>query len=249
MKNPLHAHLSAGKFAVASVTALALGAIALWYRRPIPTWQSTASEGNTQSQITKFLPKAEYSGEASVVIHAPADAIFSAIRKVTLADMPIANLLGSLRYLPAKSLGSAEPETPVRQIPFLEVVQTEGGNIILAEQPDREIVIGAIGKFHNLMDQQVVPLRSAADFIAFNQPDYQKLAMSFLLSPTENGSAYRLSLIHGTHGLSRAASLKFALYWLGIKPGGNFVSWLMLRAIRALAEHQSDRTTLTVPKL
>jgi hypothetical protein len=155
---------------------------------------------------------------------------------MTLDDMPLAKWLGTLRYLPSLLVGKQTRVEPAEVKPFLEVLQTESGNIILDEEPDREIVIGAIGKFHNLMDQQIVPLRHVGDFTRFDEPDYQKLAMSFRLLPLHQDSGYRLTLTHRTHALSRAARWKFALYWIGIKPGGNFVSWLMLRAIKSLAE-------------
>ena len=49
-------------------------------------------------------------------------------------------------------------------------------------------------------------------------------------------SGYRLTLEHRTNALDSSARGKFALYWIGIKPGGNFVSWLLLRAIKRRAE-------------
>jgi hypothetical protein len=60
--------------------------------------------------------------------------------------------------------------------------------------------------------------------------------MSLRIAGTDPASGYRLTLEHRTQALSPTARWKFALYWLGIKPGGNFVSWLMLRAIKRRAE-------------
>jgi hypothetical protein len=81
-----------------------------------------------------------------------------------------------------------------------------------------------------------VPLRTPKEFLEFSQPEYQKLAMSFRVVPFADQSGCRLTLMHGTHALSRAAHGKFALYWLLVKPGGNFVSWLLLRAVKSIAE-------------
>lgn len=244
----LPSRCSAKRFLLAATFALGAGSLAFWYRRPIATWQAPAKGGAQASQITRFLPKAEFAGEVSVVVHAPAEAIYVAIQKVTLADMPIANLLGNLRYLPSKLLGQPAPQVApdAAAMPFLELIQANGSNLLLLANPNRELIVGAIGKFHNLLDQQFVTPISLDAFVAFNEPEYQKLAMSFLLTPLPAGSGYRLSLIHGTHGLSAAASRKFAFYWLGIKPGGNFVSWLMLRAIRTLAEHETNPLPIEV---
>lgn len=66
---------------------------------------------------------------------------------------------------------------------------------------------------YNLLDQQVVPLHSPDEFIEFNRPGYEKLAMSFKLTPLADGTGSRLTLVHGTHALSQDAHLKFAFYW------------------------------------
>jgi hypothetical protein len=224
------------KLAITAAIGAGLFSLARWYRRPLSTI-STSKGGRSESTIlTQYLPEAEFAGEVSTVVHAPPEAIFAALHSVTVDDMPIAKWIGELRYLPGKLLGKHKLVAEAQTQPFLQYIQTEGGNLLLAEAPNREIVLGAIGKFHDPADQQVVQLSSPRDFVAFDQPDYQKLAMSFMLSPLDDGSGYRLALIHGTHALSNAARRKFALYWLAIKPGGNFVSWLMLCAVKALAE-------------
>jgi hypothetical protein len=228
----------AGAWKVAGAAAVAAGllGIAYWYRRPIPS--AVLGEGlqAEYSLLDQYLPQAEFAGEVSVNIYAPVDTIFAALQRLTINDMPFAKWLGTIRYLPGLLVGKAESVASVENRAFVQVIQAEGGNIVLAEEPDSEIVFGAIGKFHNLIDQQVVPLSNADDFVRFSRPGYQKLAISFRLIPLDDGKGYRLALTHRTHALSREARWKFALYWLGIKPGGNFISWLMLRAIKSLAE-------------
>jgi hypothetical protein len=234
------------KWELAGSAALTAGLLGLvyWYRRPIPTL--TGGEGSAMgpSLLERYVPEGEFAGEVSVNIHAPAHIIIDALQKVTLDDMPLAKWLGSLRYLPAALAGRDQHMEEKKSQPFLQVIQSEGGNIVLDEKPESEIVIGAIGKFHNLLDQQIVPLASAQDFIHFDNPAYQKLGMSFRLTPLHDGSGYRLTLTHRTHALSQAARWKFALYWIGIKPGGNFVSWLLLRAVRSIAEKATTTVAL-----
>lgn len=232
-------------FAVAVVGLLGLTA---WYRHPISAWDEEADTDSPEdihsTRIRQFLPKAEFAGEVSTIIHAPPSAIFSAIHSVTVDDMPIAKWIGQLRYLPGLLLGKAQTlpkttETP----PFIDQLQEGNTNIILAKIQDQELILGAIGKFHQIVDQEFVPLQSAAEFIAFEQPEYQKLAMSFFIHLLPDRSASRLVLVHGTHALSDEARRRFALYWLGIKPGGNLVTWLLLRAIKAIAEQGSPIAT------
>jgi hypothetical protein len=236
-----------------AVAAAAAGASVLgltaWYRYQVTSWDrdnDTDDPDDIRSTLIRdFLPDAEFTGEVSVVVHAPPSAIFAAIHSVTLDDMPLATWLGKLRYLPARLLGKAQPEAVAKQaLPFIDFLQTEAGNIVLTEIANQELILGAIGKFHNLSDQQPVQLNSARDFVEFDHPDYQKLAMSFSLVPLPEGTGSRLVLVHGTHALSDAARRKFALYWLGIKPGGNLVSWLMLDAIKSIAERSSQRSNV-----
>lgn len=244
----------------ATPVLLGAGAIALatWYRRPIATWKADQSNRAGQSHIRTYLPHAEFPGEVTVTIHASPQAVYSAIQSVRMADMPIAGWLGTMRYLPGRFLALFDPdriafqeESPTvetlkaasaMEMPFIDLVLTQGGNIVLLDLPGRELVIGAIGKFHNPTDQQLVKLHTPAEFVEFDDPAYQKLAMSFRIVPLEKGERCRLEFVHGTHALSSASRRKFALYWLAIKPGGNFVSWLMLRAIRRIAERTQEQT-------
>jgi hypothetical protein len=189
----------------------------------------------SSTRLTQFVPAAQFCGQVSVTVQAPPEAIFCALQEITLCDMPVAAWLGEVRYLPGRLTGRLPDEAPNTQ-PFMELVQGEGGNIVLAEDPDREIVLGAIGKLHDVQDQQFVPLSGPDAFLRFNQPAYQKLAMSLRVVPLKQENGYRLLLDHRTQALSQSSRWKFALYWLAIKPGGNFVSWLLLRAVKRRAE-------------
>jgi hypothetical protein len=149
--------------------------------------------------------------------------------------MPLAKLIGEMRYLPARLAGKSAQKAPDSE-PFMRLVMAGNTTIILAEVANRELVVGSVGKYHNLTNQQIVPLSSPSEFLAFDHPEYQKLAMSFRITGSDPATGYRFTLEHRTQALSPTARWKFALYWLGIKPGGNFVSWLMLRAIKRRAE-------------
>jgi hypothetical protein len=226
----------ARRLMVVTAIGTALLALGRWYTLP-------ASPATTGTLLDQVLPDAEFNGAVSVVIHAPPSAIFQALCEVTLADMPLAKVIGELRYLPARLTGKATAETQDTK-PFMQLVMSGGGTIVLAEKPNRELVVGSVGQYHNLTDQQIAPLNSPTDFLTFDQPDCQKLAMSFRLTGDNPTTGYTFTLEHRTHALSPAARWKFALYWLGIKPGGNFVSWLMLRAIKRRAEALETRTAI-----
>ena len=160
--------------------------------------------------LDEVLPEYEFRGCVSLHIRAAPEHIFQALNEVTLQDMPLARFLGEIRYLPSRILGKLHAETPASQ-PFLERVK-ETGNIELALNPNQEAVIGFIGKFHQFADQTPVYLESAEAFSAFDDPAYQKLAISCRITGGDEVRGYRLTFEHRTHALSDAARRKFARY-------------------------------------
>lgn len=191
--------------------------------------------GSDQTALDAVLPEYEFRGIVSVRVHASPAAIFAALDAVTLADMPLAYALGTLRYVPGRLRGRGAGSAPLNQ-PFMQQLLTSGGNAVLAREPEREIVIGGIGKYHQMLDQEPLPFAGAEAFRVFDHPDYEKLAMSFRIVGGDEAGGCRLALEHRTHALSATARRKFRAYWLFIKPGGNFVSWLLLRAVKRRAE-------------
>jgi hypothetical protein len=173
------------------------------------------------------------------VIHAPPATIFRALRRVTLADMPLAYALGSLRYLPGRLTGRVRrrPEDLTR--PFFDV----SNNLVLAEAPGREVVVGCIGRLHDPLDQQFVPLDGPAAFARFETPGYEKLAMSFTVAEGDERGGYRLVCEHRTQALGADARRKFALYWwLLIRLGSTVMLGLLFGAVRRRAQ-RDDATT------
>ncbi len=183
--------------------------------------------------IDDVLPMYEFGDRVGVELQARPAQIFEALKEVTLAEMPLAKTLGELRYLPARLTGRMRVSAD--DVPFMNLVLGKG-TIVLAEEPQREIVTGTIGKFHNLLDQQVVPIRDADEFYRFDDPVYQKLVMSIRVREADTAGVYRLELEHRTHALSPSARRRFAGYWLIIRPGGAFVTKLLLHAVRRRAE-------------
>jgi hypothetical protein len=168
-----------------------------------------------------------------VTVKALAPAIFEALKGVTAADMPVASLLGSVRYLPGRLLGHHPIE--VKQGSFMEGLQ-QGGFIQLGEDSGREVVFGGAGKYHQLLDQEPRPFRDPAEFEAFTDPDYQKLVIAIRVEPTGTEGLNRLVMEHRTHALSEASARKFAPYWRLIKPLGGFAGKQLLLATKHRAE-------------
>jgi hypothetical protein len=194
-------------------------------------WTDQARGAHHETLLDEALPVYEFRGRVFAKVHAPPAEIFRALHEVTLAEMPLAFVLGSLRYLPGRLTGRQPPSDPHR--PFWEAIRP----LVLAEAPDREVVIGSIGKLHDLLDQQFVPLRDADEFARFRQPDYQKLAISVRIDGGDARRGYRVIAEHRTHPLDPGARRKFALYWwVLIKVGSAVMLRLLLNAVRRRAE-------------
>lgn len=183
------------------------------------------------SLLDQVLPRCEFQGEVSRVIHASPGEAFAALRAVTLADMPLANALGNLRYLPGRLLGRTPPSDTSR--PFWELIEFRP----LLEDADREVVIGSIGRLHDLTDQQMVRIDGLDAFRSFQHPDYQKLAMSIRAEPGPMSGTTRLVLEHRTLPLGASARWKFALYWwLLVSWASGLMGGLLLDAVKRRAE-------------
>jgi hypothetical protein len=185
------------------------------------------------SLLDGVLPRYDYGGSVSTVIHAPPAAIFRALREVTLAEMPLAHALGTLRYLPGRLTGRVPPQPGERTRPFLELLTGP----VLAEDPDREVVIGTVGRLHDLLDQQFVPLDGRDAFDAFDRPDFEKFAQSFRIAGGSEATGYRLLAEHRTLALDPGARRRFAWYWyLLVGRSGNWLLRMLLEAVKRRAE-------------
>lgn len=192
--------------------------------------------------LDQWMPEYEFRDVDSVAVHAPPEKIFRALSGITEQDMPLAQLLGQLRYLPGQLAGQVAAQA-APNAPFLDSV-LKMGFIKLAQEPD-ELVLGAIGKFHDPINQALVRVRDADEFRRFLHADYQKLAVSFRIAGDETTRAHTLTLEHRTHPMSEHARKQFARYWLAIKPGGRIVSRDLLQAIKRRAESLQKNRTLS----
>ena len=182
-------------------------------------------------QIDRIEPDRDFVQRVSVHVDASPREAMQALREVTPDDMPIATWLGELRYLPGRVAGRAEEPSDGSR-PFIDEI-LEGGSVVLAERDD-DLVIGGIGKYHQIRDQQPVRIPDAGFYERVADASYPKLAIE--VCAVERDEGCDLVLEAHTHPLGAATRKKFARYWLVIGPMGRFVSWLLLRAAKRRAE-------------
>jgi len=97
---------------------------------------------------------------------------------------------------------------------------------VLADVPGRELVVGAVGRPWQLRGGG----RPDADFRAFDEPGYAKMAMDFRLDGGLLTTETRVLLTDA------AARRRFRAYWLVIRPFSGLIRRVWLRAIKRRAE-------------
>ena len=120
-----------------------------------------------------------------IFVTAPPDVAWDTARHYDLSEVPWVRLLFSLRTLAEKG----PHERP--HIGIDAISETEGFSI-LYEEPGKEVVVGAIGKFWHLVIpyQEVLPY----EFSAFNEAGWGKLAWAISVAPYQKGSTIAFEL-------------------------------------------------------
>jgi hypothetical protein len=174
----------------------------------------------------------------SIKVNARPEIVFSAMKNVTLGEISAAvRLLLFLRAIPEKMVGR-ERKTASVERPFFSSLQ-DNGFLLLGEKEKEEIVFGrmvpaGVGRVWRASSAREVPLSGAAEFLAFDHPDYIRVVANLMVEP------------NGAHGvivrtesrclaLSRNALREFMPYWRIIRPGSGLIRRLWLRGIRAHA--------------
>ncbi|HXX31278.1 MAG TPA: hypothetical protein VEJ89_11220 [Myxococcaceae bacterium] len=185
-------------------------------------------------QLDGWLPAAPFRDTIAVRSRASSARLMHALDTVTLREMPLARLLGTLRYLPGRLARRPSRQKSVDpRVPFLPALVRDMGSVVL-ERTAGEVILGTVGKLHQIRDQSFVPLKEAGDFTSFDAPDHEKLAMSVQAIPVDEGTV--LVLEHRTQPTDVEAQKRFRRYWRFIRPAGAFVTRQLLRAVARRAE-------------
>lgn len=192
------------------------------------------------SLLDALIAEPEFSERHECEVGAAPAATYAAIREVTaLAVRPLVPLM-AVRTLPvairhprrvAGTIG--EGFQTARSRPVLDQFLARGF-VALAEEPGREYVAGAVGRFWSLAGSAPVALAGREGFLAFSEPGYAKVVFNFAVEPLAPGSLVLTETRVTT--TSEQARRSFARYWQLILPGSALIRRSWLAAIRRRAE-------------
>ena len=211
---------------------LALGFIIVVTGVSLPAGQVRVATPHTQ--LDQFAPVYQFSEFHSIRIKAPTAQVYRALKSVTAEEIVFFRTLTWLRRF-----GRPGPQSilnPPPRVPILNVT-TRTSFLVLAEEPDREIVLGTLvaappgwrpgGK--------PTPDDFRALFVTTNHPGFAPAAMNFRI---EDAGPTACTLTTETRVFTTDASTRrrFALYWRVIYPGSALIRRMWLRAIARRAE-------------
>jgi hypothetical protein len=187
--------------------------------------------------IDALLPRWDAQLAEHAIVHAPPAATYRAARELDFVTIhtPLLDAAMWLRGLPGRITGT-EPPPPPRLVPA-EQTGALPGWVMLGEQPGHELTFGAIGRFWTpSIEWRDVP---PADFAAFAEPGWGKIAVAFVVSPYGTGSllTYECRTLTGD-AVSRA---RFLRYWQVVRPFAAHIFRATVGTVRRAAENGSTR--------
>lgn len=181
--------------------------------------------------LDELMPDYEFGEAHSVWLCAPPDRTLEAVKSVPLGEMPLVRLLFAIRSLPASTRGKRG--LPAEKTTSLYEQMLAFGFIRLAEEPEREVVLGGVGQMFRLSGGVTPVVRDARSFLAFGEPGYARVAMNFSVEAARGGT--RLATETRVLTTDPDSRRRFGRYWRVIRPGSAAIrrSWLLAAKRRA----------------
>jgi hypothetical protein len=173
---------------------------------------TTFAELPSPSLIASFMPAFSIRQVDRVAVAASPGHAYAAARTLDMSEVGFARLLFQLRVVPDRIAAAFRDQSypPLRSSGIDDITRAGSGFLLLGEEPGREVVVGAVGKFW----QPAIEYASVtpAGFTAFDRPGFGKLAWCIRIDPREGGGSwvgFELRV-----GATDAQSLaRFKRYW------------------------------------
>jgi hypothetical protein len=174
--------------------------------------------------LDRFMPNYEIAERHHIHVGAPAGTTFAAASEMDLQESRIIRAIFKGR----EWIMGSQPATKAGPRAFVAQMRTIGWGV-LAEIPDREIVMGAVTQPWKA-DVVFRPL-PPEEFAAFCEPDYVKIVWTLEAEAVTPGVT-RFRTETRVKTTDEAARRKFGWYWLAFGLGIRLIRWSLLRELR-----------------
>jgi hypothetical protein len=202
-----------------------------WYRYGRTPAPSSRLERRDGSLIECFMPTCEVAERHEIQVDAPAEYTFAAARDLDVNRSGLVRAIFAVRTLPSRW----RREPPERSsMPLLAETLALGWRI-LAETPNREVVVGAVTQ----------PWRAEVEFrgvdsdafAGFAEPGYAKIAWTLESEPLGPASSRFRTETRVSTTDARSRRL-FRRYWALLSPGILLIRRESLKLVKAEAERR-----------
>ena len=207
----------------------------LRYGSPAPP-----SRGEADALLDSFIPVYDVAERHEIRVNAPADVTLATAREMDLQRSRVVRAIFRGRELILWSRPD-KIERPRALMPFMLSI----GWSVLADVPEREVVVGAVTQPWNA--NVVFRPLSPDQFVAFHEPGFVKIAWTLRADPIgRNQSIFRTETrVATTDTASRA---RFRRYWSFFSPGIILIRRLSLMPLKRDAEEAAQRKFMAPPK-
>jgi hypothetical protein len=196
---------------------------------------AASADTDSASPLDRFMPAYDVWERHETAVAAPAAVTMAAARDMDIYRSTLVRLIFAIRTLPGRLRG-APPRAPASLL--CETLAL--GWRVLADEPDRSVVVGAVTRPW----QANVTFRGLSPdaFVAFDEPGYAKIAWTLEAIPlSPSTSRFRTETRVSTTD-ARARRL-FRRYWTVFSPGILLIRRVSLRLVKAEAERRAQRTS------
>ncbi|HEX9893457.1 MAG TPA: hypothetical protein VGA78_06015 [Gemmatimonadales bacterium] len=190
-----------------------------------------APERNSPSARTRLddlVPRYQFHERHQVATVASCARAYQALLNVTAGEITFFRTLTWIRRLGRP--GAESILNPPADAPLLKVA-TRSGFMLLANQEDREIVLGTVV----LMPPGGRRPENPDQFTTLSEPGYGKAALNFHWEPTGTGGCI-VTTETRVFATDPEARRTFGKYWRVIYPGSALIRRMWLRAVKRRAE-------------
>jgi len=181
--------------------------------------------------LDRFMPVYDVVERHRIFVAAPAATVLAAAKDQDLMQSGLTRAIFKTRELVLGA--SPDGTTPPRGL--LATVLSMGWGI-LAEQPEREIVVGAVTRpweanvtFRSLPPEQ---------FVAYDEPGDVKIVWTLRVRPIGEHHALFMTETRAV-ATDPTARRRFRRYWAFVSPGIAAIRWLSLRPVKREAERRA----------